>query len=165
MMCYSFQKNSDMFFFSFLVKSGNRSIIITVSIWCLFFSCSWMALTVSLTKISGIKDVVENIFVWKKGKFDELIVSFEWIFLPVRLRSDRHIAQVFLSLFMLHYFSMSWNAMFLVLLTLYSVKHFIINSLPIITASVLIEEKTPEILGISSKNTTWKCTVKVSENY
>lgn len=40
---------------------------------------------------------------------------------------------------MLHYFSMSWNAMFLVLLTLYSVIHFIINSLPNTIASVLIE--------------------------
>ena len=40
---------------------------------------------------------------------------------------------------MLHYFSMSWNAMFLVLLTLYSVIHFIINSLPYVTVFVLIE--------------------------
>lgn len=38
---------------------------------------------------------------------------------------------------MLHYFSMSWNAMFLVLLTLYCVIHFIINSLHNIPLSVL----------------------------
>lgn len=65
-----------------------------------------------------------------------------WVifFPPPRLRSDGHIAQVFMPLFMLHYFSMSWNAMFLVLLTLYSVIHFIINSLPNIFASVFIED-------------------------
>lgn len=45
----------------------------------------------------------------------------------------------FLPLFMLLYFSMSWNAMFLVLLTLYSVIHFIINSLPNVAASVVIQ--------------------------
>lgn len=56
---------------------------------------------------------------------------------PPRLRSGRHIAQVFLPLFMLLYFSMSWNAMFLVLLTLYSVIHFIINSLPNVAAVCL----------------------------
>lgn len=47
---------------------------------------------------------------------------------------------------MLHYFSMSWNAMFLVLLTLYSVIHFIINSLPNIIVSVLIEDTQLDIL-------------------
>lgn len=41
---------------------------------------------------------------------------------------------------MLRSFSMSWNAMLLVLLTLYSVIHFIINSLPNVIVSVLIED-------------------------
>lgn len=76
---------------------------------------------------------------------DILNITFEF-FSPPRLRSDGHIAQVFMPLFMLHYFSMSWNAMFLVLLTLYSVIHFIINSLPNIFASVLIADTLSDIL-------------------
>lgn len=79
-------------------------------------------------------------FFFSRGK-NGLDVTFECYFslhLP-RLRSGRHIAQVFLPLFMLLYFSMSWNAMFLVLLTLYSVIHFIINSLPNVAASVVIQ--------------------------
>lgn len=73
------------------------------------------------------------------------------MFPPQRLRSHRHIAHIvfffFLSLFMLRSFSMSWNAMSLVLLTLYSVIHFIINSLPNVIVSLIIEEQT-DILKI-----------------
>ena len=61
-------------------------------------------------------------FVFEEGGF----------FFP-SLRLKRLIAQVFLLLFMLHSFSMSWNAMFLILLSLYCVIHFIINSLHNIT--------------------------------
>lgn len=61
-----------------------------------------------------------------------LLIEERGFFFPY-LRLKRHIAQVFLPLFMLHYFSMSWNAMFLIPLTLYYVIHFIINSLHNIT--------------------------------
>lgn len=79
-------------------------------------SVSFLSRMVLTKKTSGFKSVPEE------HLFDL------WYF-----SSDRHIAHVvffLLSLFMLRPFSMSWNAMFLVLLTLGSVIRFIINSFP-----------------------------------
>lgn len=91
-----------------------------------------------------MKSVISN---WRKthGRCDQTS-GFNWdasVFasedVSFSLDSDSNatLHKSFYHLFMLHYFSMSWNAMFLVLLTLYCVIHFIINSLHNITLSVL----------------------------
>lgn len=110
----------------FFVKAGNHF----VSDWCLFPGWFWLRVW---PKQVDLKAKILSCLMRK----DVFNITFRWTPPPPRLRSNRHIAQVFLSLFMF-IFSMSWNAMFLVLLTLYSVIHFIINSLPNIIISVLI---------------------------